>query len=136
MEDIIEGYIRYREKEGMCKRTQCNDIATLRCVMEFFELYELKNFPRLIHTALGLTGESREVKKRPMPDIIYRITEDRLMEEKRYLVVAIMKLCRVQEVLIFVIKVWRGETDSTAVRNVFLRNLRVIIRDILPVTLQ
>lgn len=35
-EDIIEGYIRYREKEGMCKRTRCNDMATLRCVMEFF----------------------------------------------------------------------------------------------------
>ncbi|EDQ2393824.1 TPA: integrase domain-containing protein [Salmonella enterica] len=162
-EDIIEGYIRYREKEGMCKRTRCNDMATLRCVMEFFELYELKNSPRLTNTALGLTGESREVKKRPMPDIIYRITEDRLMEEKRYLVVAIMKLCRalglrtdeaiqgmaslstwlkrvnagmptvhivfgnrvnsyrqvhiinrerVQEALIFAIKVWRGETDS------------------------
>lgn len=62
--------------------------------MDFFELYELKNSPRLKNTALGLTGESREVKKRPMPDIIYRITEDRLMEEKRYLVVAIMKLCR------------------------------------------
>ncbi|EBW6362429.1 hypothetical protein DPU24_16650 [Salmonella enterica subsp. enterica serovar Oranienburg] len=93
-EDIIEGYIRYRENEGMCKRTRCNDMATLRCVMDFFELYELKNSPRLTNTALGLIGGTREVKKRPMPDIIYRITEDRLMEKKRHLVVAIMKLCR------------------------------------------
>lgn len=93
-EDIIKGYIRYREDKGMCKRTLCNEMATLRCVMDFFELYELKNSPRLTNAALGLTGESRKVKKRPMPDIIYRITEDRLMEKKRYLVVAIMKLCR------------------------------------------
>lgn len=31
--------------------------------MDYFELYELKNSPRLTNTALGLTGESREVKK-------------------------------------------------------------------------
>lgn len=177
-EDIIEGYIRYREKEGVCKRTRCNDMATLRCVMEFFELYELKNSPRLTNTALGLTGESREVKKCPMPDIIYRITEDRLMEEKRYLVVAIMKLCRalglrtdkaiqgmaslstwlkrvnagmptvhivfgnrvnsyrqvhiinrerVQEALIFAIKVWKSETDSKNGRKKRKRAARTVL---------
>ncbi|EBI5644534.1 hypothetical protein FNI05_13730 [Salmonella enterica subsp. diarizonae] len=93
-EDIIEGYICYRKNKGMCKRTRCNEMSVLRCMMDYFELYELKNSPRLTNTALGLTGENREVKKRPMPDIIYRITEDRLMEAEEYFVVAIMKLCR------------------------------------------
>ncbi|EGP2646630.1 integrase domain-containing protein [Salmonella enterica] len=93
-EDIIEGYIRYRKNKGMCKRTLCNEMAVLRSMMDYFELYELKNSPRLTNTALGLTGVSRKVKKRPMPDIIYRITEDNLMEAEEYFVVAIMKLCR------------------------------------------
>ncbi|EDW4374466.1 hypothetical protein AAA67_005453, partial [Salmonella enterica subsp. diarizonae] len=62
-EDIIEGYICYRKNKGMCKRTRCNEMSVLRCMMDYFELYELKNSPRLTNTALGLTGENREVKK-------------------------------------------------------------------------
>ncbi|WP_079972574.1 integrase domain-containing protein [Salmonella enterica] len=93
-EDMIEGYIRYRENKGMHKRTLSNEMSVLRNIMDYFELYELKNSPRLTNTALGLTGVSRKVKKRPMPDIIYRITEDNLMEKENYFVVAIMKLCR------------------------------------------
>ncbi|EFA3393853.1 integrase domain-containing protein [Salmonella enterica] len=91
---MIEGYIRYRENKGMHKRTLSNEMSVLRNIMDYFELYELKNSPRLTNTALGLTGVSRKVKKRPMPDIIYRITEDNLMEKENYFVVAIMKLCR------------------------------------------
>ncbi|ECY4913181.1 hypothetical protein AVB45_06375 [Salmonella enterica subsp. enterica serovar Oranienburg] len=93
-EDMIEGYIRYRENKGMHKRTLSNEMSVLRNIMDYFELYELKNSPRLTNTALGLTGVSRKVKKRPMPDIIYRITEDNLMEKENYFVVAIVKLCR------------------------------------------
>ncbi|EEM1820028.1 hypothetical protein GKA92_17870 [Salmonella enterica subsp. enterica] len=93
-EDMIEGYIRYRENKGMHKRTLSNEMSVLRNIMDYFELYDLKNSPRLTNTALGLTGVSRKVKKRPMPDIIYRITEDNLMEKENYFVVAIMKLCR------------------------------------------
>ncbi|EBW7857501.1 hypothetical protein DQJ61_22420 [Salmonella enterica subsp. enterica serovar Oranienburg] len=93
-EDMIEGYIRYRENKGMHKRTLSNEMSVLRNIMDYFELYELKNSPRLTNTALGLAGVSRKVKKRPMPDIIYRITEDNLMEKENYFVVAIMKLCR------------------------------------------